>query len=89
MPVAPTARAIPSSSSASAVSVGVYSPLELRWFRVREVLNPIAPASTAWRASLAMASMSSGVAISRWAPRSPITLSRRAPCGTWVAMSTS
>ena len=43
MPVAPTARAIPSSSSASAVRVGVSSPLELRWLRVREVLKPMAP----------------------------------------------
>ena len=37
----------PSSSSASAVRVGVSSPLELRWLRVREVLKPMAPASTA------------------------------------------
>ena len=44
------ARAMPSSSSASAVRVGVSSPLELRWLRVREVLKPMAPASTAWRA---------------------------------------
>ena len=56
-----------SSSASSAVSVGVYSPFELRWFRVREVLNPIAPASTAWRANRAIASTSSGVAISRCA----------------------
>ena len=36
-----------------------------------------------------MAAMSSGVAGSRAAPRSPMTCRRRAPWGTWRATSTS
>ena len=43
---------MPTSSSASAVSVGVSSPLLVRWFSVRDVVNPSAPASIASRAML-------------------------------------
>jgi hypothetical protein len=89
LPVAPMASAMPISSSASAVRVGVGSPLLVRWLSVREVVKPSAPAATAWAASSAMAAMSSAVAGSRAAPRSPMTLSRRAPWGTCRATSTS
>ena len=41
---------MPTSSSASAVSVGVNSPLLVRWLSVRDVVNPSAPASIASRA---------------------------------------
>ena len=80
---------MPTSSSASAVRVGVCSPVLVRWFRVREVEKPRAPASMASRARAAMAPMSSGVAGSWRAPRSPITLRRRAPWGTWMPTSMS
>ena len=55
-------RAMPTSSSASAVSVGVCSPLLVRWLSVREVENPSAPASIALAREPAIASMSSAVA---------------------------
>ena len=41
--------AMPTSSSAAAVSVGVGSPRLVRWLSVREVVKPSAPASTASR----------------------------------------
>ena len=88
-PLFPISSAIPISSSASAVSVGVNSPRLVRWFIVRDVVKPSAPASIAPRASRAIASMSSVVAASRRAPRSPMTCSRSAPCGTCTATSTS
>ena len=40
---------MPTSSSASAVSVGVGSPVLVRWLSVREVVKPSAPASIASR----------------------------------------
>ena len=88
-PVVPIARAMPTSSSALAVSVGVSSPRLVRWFSVRDVVNPSAPCSIASRASAAISAMSASVAGSRCAPRSPITCSRNAPCGTCTATSTS
>ena len=75
----PSAEAMPASSSAAAVSVGVHSPVLVRWFLVREVVKPSAPASIASRAMRPMATMSAGVASSRSAPRSPITYTRSAP----------
>ena len=86
---APIASAMPTSSSASAVSVGVNSPRLVRWLSVRDVVKPSAPASMPSAASAAIGAMSSGVAGSRRAPRSPITCSRSAPCGTCSATSTS
>ncbi len=88
-PVVPIARAMPTSSSALAVRVGVNSPRLVRWFNVRDVVKPSAPCSIAARASVAISSMSSPVAGSRCAPRSPITCSRSAPWGTCTATSTS
>ena len=67
------APAIAVSSSSPAFSVGVKSPVEVRWFSVREVEKPSAPARTASLASAAIALLSSGVEGSRRAPRSPIT----------------
>ena len=72
-PVAPIALAMPTSSSRAAVSVGVGSPVLVRWFSVREVVNPSAPAVTASAAMRPISAISSGVAASRLAPRSPIT----------------
>ena len=89
VPRAPRADAMPTSSSAAAVRLGVCSPRLDLWLTVREVVNPRAPARTASLAKAAMAAMSSAVAGSRLAPRSPMTWSRRGPCGTCVAMSTS
>src|SRR6516165_9778533 len=63
------AAAIAVSSSSPAFSVGVKSPVEVRWLRVREVEKPSAPERTASRASLAIASLSSGVEGSRRAPQ--------------------
>ena len=89
VPRAPSADAIPISSSAAAVRLGVCSPRLDLWLTVREVVNPRAPARTASEANAAMAAMSSAVATSRLAPLSPITWRRSGPCGTCVAMSTS
>ena len=55
----PRAAAMPTSSSASAVSVGVGSPRLVRWFSVRDVVKPSAPAATASAASAPIASISS------------------------------
>ncbi|HET9974338.1 MAG TPA: hypothetical protein VFQ68_39325 [Streptosporangiaceae bacterium] len=63
--------------------------MTLRWFRVRDVVNPRAPASTPARASWAIAAMSSGAAAAPAIARFPITCTRSAACGTWVATSTS
>ena len=41
----PTASAIPISSWAAAVSVGVKSPVDVLWFEVRLVVNPRPPAA--------------------------------------------
>jgi hypothetical protein len=56
---------------------------------VRLVENPRAPASMPSRTIAAISSMSSGVAGSFLAPRSPITYARTAPCGTCVPTSNS
>ena len=89
VPPAPTAAAMPTSSSAAAVRVGVKSPVDVLWFAVRLVEKPRAPAAIPSAARRPIAAMSSAVASSRFAPRSPITWSRNAPWGTWVAMSMS
>ncbi len=39
-PASPSARAMPTSSSRAAVSVGVGSPRLVRWFNVRDVVKP-------------------------------------------------
>ncbi len=62
-----------SSSSVAARSDGVGSPLAVRWFSVRDVENPMAPARMASVASMRMAAASSSVASSRRAARSPMT----------------
>jgi len=83
------APAIAVSSSSPAFRVGVKSPVEVRWLSVREVEKPSAPARTASPASAAMAVLSSAVAGSRRAPRSPITKTRSAACGNCAPMSMS
>ena len=80
---------MPISSSSAAVKVGVGWPSEVRWLRVREVEKPRAPASMARFARAAMAAMSAGLAGSRFAPRSPMTKTRRAACGNWAPTSRS
>ncbi len=72
-PPAATARPSPNSSSSAAKVPGTGSPSMARWANVREVEKPRAPASMASRTMSAMASMSSAVAGSLAAPRSPIT----------------
>ena len=54
-------RAMPSSSASVAVRLGVKSPSRVRWFLVRDVVKPSAPASSASRVSSAIASTSSAV----------------------------
>ena len=54
---------------------------------VREVENPRAPAAIASLTMVAIASISSEVAGSLRAPRSPITYARTAPCGICAATS--
>ena len=49
------------------------SPVAVRWFSVRDVENPIAPARMASVASPRIAAASSSVASSRRAARSPMT----------------
>ena len=78
-PVWPMARAMPTSSSRAAVSVGVGSPRLVRWLRVREVVKPRAPASTPSAASRPISAISSAVAGSRSAPRWPMTYRRTGP----------
>jgi hypothetical protein len=67
----------------------VKSPVDVRWFSVREVEKPSAPALTASAASAAIALLSSSVAGSRRAPRSPITYTRSAACGNCAPTSMS
>ena len=73
LPVPPSARAMPTSSSSLASRLGVGEPSLERWFSVRDVEKPSAPASTAAAARRDIRATSSGVAVSRLAPRSPIT----------------
>ena len=72
-PASPITVAMPTSSSAAAVSVGVGSPRLVRWLVVRDVVKPSAPAATPSRTMRPIAAISSAVAGSRCAPRSPIT----------------
>jgi hypothetical protein len=83
------AEAIAVSSSSPAFSVGVKSPVEVRWLSVRDVEKPSAPARTASLARAAIALLSSGVDGSRRAPRSPITYTRSAACGSCAPISMS
>ena len=64
---------MPNSSSSAANVPGTGSPSIAVWAIVRDVEKPSAPASMASRTSSVMRSMSSGVAGSLRAPRSPIT----------------
>ena len=80
--MAATPAAIPASSAAEAVRLGVFSPVEERWLRVREVEKPTAPAATASVARAAMWAMSSSVARSLATARGPMACTRRAPWGT-------
>ena len=73
LPTAPSPSAMPASSLAAAVKVGVQSPRLVRWLRVRDVVKPMAPASIASPARRAISAISSSVAGSRAAPRSPMT----------------
>ena len=88
-PVSRIALAIPISSAPAAPNVGVRSPLLVRWLSVLEVENPNAPAATPSRTRRPISAISSGVAASRAAPRSPMTKSRTAPWGTRAQTSTS
>ena len=72
-PASATPNAIASSSSAPARNDGVGSPVAVRWFRVREVEKPTAPARIASVANRRMAATSSSEASSRRAARSPMT----------------
>ena len=72
-PASATPRAMASSSSVPARSDGVGSPLAVRWFSVRDVEKPMAPARRASVARRRMAAVSSGVASSSRAARSPMT----------------
>jgi len=73
-PASPSPRAMPSSSAWPAVRLGVKAPSRERWFFVRDVVKPIAPASTASRASSDMRAISSLVGSAVWSPpRLPIT----------------
>ena len=69
----PMASAMPTSSARSAVSVGVKAPVLVRWFMVRDVEKPRAPAAMPSAASRPISAISSGVERSSWsAPRSPM-----------------
>ena len=72
-PASATPSAMASSSAALARREGVGSPVAVRWFSVRDVENPIAPARMASVASPRIAAASSSVASSRRAARSPMT----------------
>ena len=52
---------------------GVGSPLAVRWFKVRDVEKPMAPSRRASVVRRRMAAVSSGVASSSRAARSPMT----------------
>ena len=72
-PVSRMAWAIAVSSASSARKVGMLRPSAARWFNVREVEKPSAPARRPSVVSSAMRRRSASVAGSRLAPRSPIT----------------
>ena len=73
VPRSPSARPMPNSSSSAANVPGTGSPSMARWASVRLVEKPSAPASMPSFTMAAIASMSSAVAGSLRAPRSPIT----------------
>ena len=73
VPSSPRAAPIPKSSSSAAKVPGTGSPSMARWAMVREVEKPRAPAATASFTMAFIAAMSSGVAGSLLAPRSPMT----------------
>ncbi len=60
-PASPKMRLMPSSSSAPAVRLGVKRPSLARWFLVREVVKPRAPARTASRTRRPMVSISAAL----------------------------
>ena len=72
-PSSPSTAPMPNSSSSAANVPGTGSPSMARWARVRDVENPSAPARMPSRTMAAIAAMSSGVAGSLAAPRSPMT----------------
>ena len=82
-PAPASARASPMpKSSASAANVpGTGSPSMAMWATVRDVEKPSAPASMPSRTIAAISAMSSLVAASLRAPRSPITYARTEPWG--------
>ena len=81
--------AISTNSSVEAWYIGVFDPSLLRWFMVREVENPTAPARMASCTSARIALRSAAFAGSRRAPRSPIAYTRSAACGTYAQTSMS
>ena len=89
LPMSRSAPAIAASSASAASSVGIERPSNVLWFSVREVEKPRAPALIPSAASRAISARSCSVAGSRSAPRSPMTNTRSAACGTCVAMSMS
>ena len=72
-PLSPTARARASISSRAAKVPGTGSPSMARWTTVREEEKPSDPQACASVTSRAISAMSSGVAGSFMAPRSPMT----------------
>ncbi len=64
---------MPKSSSSAAYVPGTNSPSTALWPMVRDVEKPSAPARSAPRTMLLMASMSAAVAASFFDPRSPMT----------------
>ncbi len=80
---------MPNSSSSAANVPGTGSPSTARCMIVRDVEKPSAPAAMPSFTIAAICAMSSGVAGSLRAPRSPITYARTAPCGTCVPTSTA
>ncbi len=72
-PASASARPMPNSSSSAAKVPGTGSPSMAMCAIVRDVDTPSAPAAIASRTIPAMAAMSSAVAGSFFAPRSPIT----------------
>ena len=81
-PPATRPSAKPFNSSRAANVPGTGSPSRALWFKVREVEKPIAPACRASQMIFAICSMSSAVAGSLSAPRSPITYARTGAWGT-------
>ena len=78
---------MPYNSSGVAFVPGTSSPLLLRCSGVRDVEKPSAPARSASSVSLLICAMSSAVATSLFAPRSPMTNARNAPCAICVPKS--